>query len=948
MKNVHIYKKIVSMLLSVIMLSAVIPFTPLKISAAADDKLKPSGMDTGTQIAFTVSSYREFEEYMNAWEAWDTGDFGGGETRGTTVRVIDPNREPVAVLTRDIEFPSTHNAYDNFSGEIRGDGHTIYAPAVIFDKLTDALLINIQFSVKRTSAAYSSRGLADALIANYAESSTFINCFSTDTVVPMVVRESGCSFINCYTQYRTNPDADTDPIGIPYLPDSQMKTRAFAYIMNHPSSTQMDSDLAKKVEPKFSYQINSVPIPIQKTPDAAKKEYTKEPLEFKNSAYQISNASDLLSLAILTKLGMLQSMQKGDALFVQTQNIAMTESANKGFVSIGTPRQPFTATYDGQGFMITKLASTGGLFNYTSGAKIVNLAVENANILENDTYNGIEDGRDIYTGILINAADNTTIDRCYVTGKVTGKYVGGMIGYSNFMTMTNCYSMADITTSNTVRGGGLTGYDFKGDYKNVYVAKPFSRVNHMGGLFGYLFAPYGVENCYYNMGSNANEDEENFAYESGDISNAYAIAKPTDKMRTNLFANELNSDPVDMAFGWKGSVNDKFPVLYGIGVGTGVVPPKDCVVTLKQPKGATVTLSYNGEDYTKDGTKITLAEGSQITLSCKPDYTYDFLNYTAKPGKGEIKKFKENSFTVTDSTEISADVKKNGATVTFSYNTGGSVEYDAEDGIKGDSVTVEKGKAFEFKISTEYGYKIKSVTYTAGNIKKISETRYRIQKVSKDGTVNIEFVNTDEEQLKEVVDEKTGELVVKVKKPNDLINEISRNDGNTLQADMGSSTMLNGKILDELYGEDVNIELVMKNYRWKINGQTLTRTKNRNLNMGVNIGKTKSKISDKATDQLKDHSAVIGMSLNHSGDFPFTGYLTVNVGSKYQYQYANLFYYNPKTKVFEFQECNDVDDDGNVTFRFTHASDYAIVIENEPIWDLAAGEGQSENIFEVK
>lgn len=118
--------------------------------------------------------------------------------------------------------------------------------------------------------------------------------------------------------------------------------------------------------------------------------------------------------------------------------------------------------------------------------------------------------------------------------------------------------------------------------------------------------------------------------------------------------------------------------------------------------------------------------------------------------------------------------------------------------------------------------------------------------------------------------------------------------------------------------------------------------------MGVNIGKTKSKISDKATDQLKDHSDVIGMSLNHSGDFPFTGYLTVNVGGKYQYQYANLFYYNPKTKVFEFQECNDVDDDGNVTFRFTHASDYAIVIENEPIWDLAAGEGQSENIFEVK
>ena len=47
--------------------------------------------------------------------------------------------------------------------------------------------------------------------------------------------------------------------------------------------------------------------------------------------------------------------------------------------------------------------------------------------------------------------------------------------------------------------------------------------------------------------------------------------------------------------------------------------------------------------------------------------------------------------------------------------------------------------------------------------------------------------------------------------------------------------------------------------------------------------------------------------------------------------YANLFYFNEKTGELEFICYDEIAADGTAELTFTHASDYAIVIDTEPM-----------------
>ena len=57
--------------------------------------------------------------------------------------------------------------------------------------------------------------------------------------------------------------------------------------------------------------------------------------------------------------------------------------------------------------------------------------------------------------------------------------------------------------------------------------------------------------------------------------------------------------------------------------------------------------------------------------------------------------------------------------------------------------------------------------------------------------------------------------------------------------------------------------------------------------------------------------------------------------------YANLFYYNEKTGELEFICYDEIAADGTAELTFTHASDYAIVIDTEPM-DKGADEADGD------
>ena len=53
-----------------------------------------------------------------------------------------------------------------------------------------------------------------------------------------------------------------------------------------------------------------------------------------------------------------------------------------------------------------------------------------------------------------------------------------------------------------------------------------------------------------------------------------------------------------------------------------------------------------------------------------------------------------------------------------------------------------------------------------------------------------------------------------------------------------------------------------------------------------------------------------------------------NVGAENSGKYANLYYYNEKTGALEYVQAVKVNADGTVDFKFSHASEYVIVLSN--------------------
>lgn len=110
-----------------------------------------------------------------------------------------------------------------------------------------------------------------------------------------------------------------------------------------------------------------------------------------------------------------------------------------------------------------------GLFGYTDGATIKNIAVLNADVTNtvlgqnsgnpDFSQNPGQNSTDQSAGILIGSAEKTTVTGCISTGKINAKnnYTGGLIGYIVEGSVSNCYSTATVTSSGYWGTGGLIG-----------------------------------------------------------------------------------------------------------------------------------------------------------------------------------------------------------------------------------------------------------------------------------------------------------------------------------------------------------------------------------------------------------------------------------------------------------------------------------------------------------
>ena len=167
-------------------------------------------------------------------------------------------------------------------------------------------------------------------------------------------------------------------------------------------------------------------------------------------------------------------------------------------------------------------------------------------------------------------------------------------------------------------------------------------------------------------------------------------------------------------------------------------------------------------------------------------------------------------------------------------------------------------------------------------------------------------------------------------------------DGDTVEFTLKpSQTKLDKEVFETLSGRDVTLVLHLDGeVDWTIYGQDIAADAVlTDLDMGVSMNTTTIPVD--LINAITGEIGTVQLTLAHDGEFGFVLTLTAPLGAENEGLWANLYRYDESAGAMTFQTAALVDEDGNVALRFTHASEYAIVLDDKshelPFTDLTAG-----------
>ena len=197
--------------------------------------------------------------------------------------------------------------------------------------------------------------------------------------------------------------------------------------------------------------------------------------------YQISTVEDWQQL--------MATPDDWGSSFILTADVNL---AGVTLTPVGNSSTQFTGVFDGNDNIISNAVINQpgsdyiGLFGYVgSDGQILNLGVENVNITGAD-----------YVGGLVGYNDYGTLTDCYATGSVSGDgVVGGLVGWTSG-TLTDCYATGSVSgTLNYV--GGLVGQNYSGGtLTDCYATGSVSGKGRVGGLVGVNGSGSTLTDCY--------------------------------------------------------------------------------------------------------------------------------------------------------------------------------------------------------------------------------------------------------------------------------------------------------------------------------------------------------------------------------------------------------------------------------------------------------------------
>ncbi len=650
-----------------------------------------------------------------------------------------------------------------------------------------------------------------------------------------------------------------------------------------------------------------------------------------NNPYKIFTATQLKNFATAVNTG---SEQSAHAKLMN--NIDLNGSATNQWTPIGNSEEnAYTGTFNGDGHTISGLyinsstAGYQGLFGRVNGGTVKDLTVS-GNVSGGMCVGGVVgyNNTGTVTGCIFSGSgsvsvsdhvggvvglNRSSVKNCHNIGEVSGnRYVGGVVG-DNSGTVENCYNTGEVSGNSYV--GGVVGQNI-GPVKNCYntgkVSGPDSGSdNNVGGVAGDNYA--SVTNCYYQIDKGATVG---IGGTTGDNSSQTEVKSLKD-FQSGEVAYLLQSTQTTPVWG-QNIGEDKSPVL-----------------TSDQEKNVyKVTINLNDSDSTENETRYTNSDLQALTPT-REGYTFGGW-YADKDCTGE----RVTTITdLTDTTEtLYAKWTANEYTVTLHTNDGTIAE-----GQNISSYTYGIGATLPTSVTRE-GYTF------AGWYEKEDFTGDPVAAIGKDAMGDKtywakweEVENPDPTPTPTPDPTPSGPSTGDSTGWDDILDELENTaKGDQITIDMGYETKVPAEIFESVAGKDVDVTFDLgDDLSWTVNGKDIPDDAAlADLDLGVALDTDGIPVN--VINTITGEVGTVQITLAHDGEFGFTMTLTAPLGKENAGYWANLYHYkvnggeadredplgdDESAEALNFEAAAKIDEDGSVTIPFSHASQYAIVID---------------------
>ena len=182
-----------------------------------------------------------------------------------------------------------------------------------------------------------------------------------------------------------------------------------------------------------------------------------------------------------------------------------------------------------------------------------------------------------------------------------------------------------------------------------------------------------------------------------------------------------------------------------------------------------------------------------------------------------------------------------------------------------------------------------------------------------------------------------------------ITDELDKLDPDTqeepLTIEMNGETEVPKEVFETIAGKDVDVVFDMGDgVSWSVNGADIPADADfSNLDLGVSMNT--DGIPVEVINAITGEATSVQITLAHDGDFGFALTLSAPLGEENAGYWANLYHYkvnggeadredplgdNETSETMDFETAALIDDDGTANLRMTHASQYAIVIDDHP------------------